>query len=88
MKIQTKQISVYIKCEGCNNECSVYYKLSAWSNKDWRCADCFVEALQDNKIFLESINYKKAFDILYEYFDSIADEEKSKVDKKLKRLGL
>lgn len=33
-------------------------------------------------------NYKKGFEILNEYFDSIEDEEKPKVDKKLKRLGL
>lgn len=33
-------------------------------------------------------NYKKGFNILMEYWDSIADEEKPKVNKKLKRLGL
>ena len=33
-------------------------------------------------------NYKKGFDILYEYFDSISDEEKPKVDKLLKEVGL
>jgi hypothetical protein len=33
-------------------------------------------------------NYKKGFNILMEYFDSINDEEKPKVDKRLKRLNL
>lgn len=32
--------------------------------------------------------YQKGFNILMEYFDSIADEEKPKVNKRLKRLGL
>lgn len=33
-------------------------------------------------------NYEKAFNILIEYYDSIADEEKPKVDKKLKECNL
>lgn len=33
-------------------------------------------------------DYEKAYNILIEYFDSIADEEKPKVDKLLKRCGL
>lgn len=33
-------------------------------------------------------NYKKGFNILMKYFDSISDEEKPIVDRKLKRLGL
>ena len=33
-------------------------------------------------------NYKKAFEILYEYFDSIPDEEKEKVSKELTGCGL
>lgn len=32
--------------------------------------------------------YEKAYNILIEYFDSIADEEKPKVHKQLKKLGL
>lgn len=32
--------------------------------------------------------YQKAYQILICYFDSIPDEEKHKVDKKLTRLGL
>jgi len=34
------------------------------------------------------IDYKKAYWIMAEYFDSIADEEKPEVDKKLKECGL
>ena len=33
-------------------------------------------------------NYKEAYYILAEYFDSIADEEKPSVDKRLKEVGL
>ena len=33
-------------------------------------------------------DYKKAFNILMKYFDSISDEEKPKVDEQLKKLGL
>ena len=32
--------------------------------------------------------YEKGFDILYEYFDSIADEEKEEVSNKLDKLKL
>jgi hypothetical protein len=38
--------------------------------------------------FDELKKYQKGFNILMEYFDSIADEEKPKVNKRLKRLGL
>ena len=33
-------------------------------------------------------NYKKAYEILMEYFDSISDEEKPIVSKRLEELGL
>lgn len=33
-------------------------------------------------------DYKKGFDIMMEYFDSIADEEKPEVDRQLKEIGL
>ena len=33
-------------------------------------------------------NYKKGFEIMIQYFDSIADEEKEEVDKQLKKVGL
>jgi len=32
--------------------------------------------------------YQKGFNILMEYFDSIHDSEKPKVDKRLKKIGL
>lgn len=34
------------------------------------------------------IDYKKAYEILMEYFDFIPEDEKIKVDKKLKALSL
>lgn len=36
----------------------------------------------------ERNKYRSGFNIMYEYYDSIYDEEKPHVDKKLKRLGL
>ena len=33
-------------------------------------------------------NYKKGYEILSEYFDSIAEEEKEDVDRRLKECGL
>ena len=33
-------------------------------------------------------NYEEAYHILAEYFDSIADEEKEEVDRRLKECGL
>jgi len=32
-------------------------------------------------------SYKKAFNILMEYWDSLPDEEKPKIDKELKKVG-
>jgi adenylate kinase family enzyme len=36
----------------------------------------------------ETKKYHRAFDILHDYFASISDEEKPKVDRRLKRIGL
>ena len=33
-------------------------------------------------------NYKKAYNILMEYWDSLPDEEKPDIDRRLKELGL
>ena len=33
-------------------------------------------------------NYKKAYNILMEYWDSLPDEEKPDIDRQLKELGL
>ena len=33
-------------------------------------------------------NYKKAYNILMDYWDSLPDEEKPEIDKQLKKLGL
>lgn len=36
----------------------------------------------------KSLNYKKGFEILHEYFSCIPDNEKDSVDRKLKNLDL
>ena len=41
-----------------------------------------------NKQKTKKPDYKKGFFILLEYYDSIWDEEKPKVDKRLKNVGL
>ena len=38
--------------------------------------------------FLKLPDYERAYCILMEYWDSISDEEKPRVDKELKRCGL
>jgi hypothetical protein len=47
---------------------------------------------EEREEIMEFVNFgnkfEKGFNILMEYFDSISDEEKEKVDRKLKRLGL
>ena len=34
-------------------------------------------------LYSEAVRYEKGFNILYEYFDSISDEEKEEVNKRL-----
>ena len=41
-----------------------------------------------NKMVEDNTNYRRAFYILMEYFDSISDEEKPKVSKRLNKIGL
>lgn len=41
-----------------------------------------------NELEKDKSRYEKAFNILMDYFDSISDEEKPKVSKQLKKLGL
>jgi len=36
----------------------------------------------------KKINYEKAYNLLMEYWDSLPDEEKPKIDKELKKIGL
>lgn len=49
----------------------------------------FDKILAENKALKKELkNYKKAYDLLMEYFDSISDEEQPIVDRKLKKLGL
>ena len=40
------------------------------------------------KLIKEKEKYRKGFDILMDYFDSISDEEKPEVDRQLKEIGL
>jgi len=73
------------------------YQLNGWDKKDWLCADCFLNELIQSeaeyqvisKQTLKEINiYKKAYNLLMDYWDSLPDEEKPEIHKKLNRLGL
>ena len=44
--------------------------------------------VDEEKIKESKIDYEKAYWIMADYFDSISDEEKPEVDKKLKECGL
>ena len=44
--------------------------------------------MNEQDLIKELSRYKSAYNILIEYFDSIPDEEKVKIDKKLKKLNL
>lgn len=85
MKIQEKTF----KKKSC---CRDYTLYQFEGGKYWLCGDCFLTQLmvgiKSNTYFVETEDYKKGFNLLMEYFDSISDEEKPKVDKQLKRLGL
>jgi len=53
----------------------------------------FIWDIAENNFEIEKViedeeKYKKGFEILMEYFDSISDEEKPKVDARLKKVGL
>jgi hypothetical protein len=53
----------------------------------------FVWDVAENNFEIEKVlededKYKKGFEILMEYFDSISDEEKTKVDERLKEVLL
>jgi len=60
---------------------------SSWNNIELCSKEYFFEKLDEA---LENINpnYEKGYGILNEYFDSISDEEKEEVDKRLKECGL
>ena len=98
MKIKTKTSKAKgLICPKCNWKMNTLYQLSGWTKSDFLCANCFVEELKNSeadyqiipKLELKQLeNYQKAYIILGSYFNSISDEEKPKVDKQLKKLGL
>lgn len=58
------------------------------SHKDKEAFFDLWDKLEIKAINSKSNKFEKGYEILAEYFDSISDEEKPKVDKQLKRLGL
>lgn len=96
-------MSKKVKCHWCDNVASVkdYREVDGVTSKINSCIACmnlsteyliqrrydeYVAKLKEKLDSLE--NYEKGFKILYEYFDSISDEEKPIVDKQLTKLGL
>ena len=53
-----------------------------------RCKICASDKKTIGILEKELAKYKKAYEIMSEYFDSISDEEKPIVNKKLKELNL
>jgi hypothetical protein len=45
-------------------------------------------SLATNTQYGDGIDYKAAFDLMYQYYDSVSDEEKERIDSQLKELGL
>ena len=88
MKIKTKHTKNPKKCEGCNFEVPVLFKLDGWDKGDWLCGFCFAEDLSQGKYFIETKDYAEAFSKTMEHFDYLAEESKHDINKKLKRLGL
>ena len=67
-------------------------KINLYPFNEWICLDC---GLKTKTIIQENINfsskkpdYKEGFNLLMEYWESLPDEEKPKIDKKLKQLGI
>ena len=87
-----------MKCKHCDNEASFFHSKCCNAHfegviKDGElfivCEKCGKMVGRVTSCGSDGINkYKKGFDILIEYFDSISDEEKPKVDEQLKELGL
>jgi len=42
----------------------------------------------NKKLAIQGLKYKKAYNLLMEYWDSLPDEEKLIIDKELKKLNL
>jgi hypothetical protein len=72
-------------CDRCGKEYIYSFDCKTGEEEQITCCGC---DKKESKMKNDLKKYKKGFNILYEYFDSISDEEKPKVDKKLKRLGL
>jgi len=58
-----------------------FIELDKNGNK-YLCSNCGKE------VFVFHFDYRKAYDIFMEFWDSLPDEEKPEIDKKLKELGL
>lgn len=67
-------------------------KINLYPFDEWFCLDCGLRTKtiiqEDLKIKTKTQNYQEGFNILMEYFDSLPDEEKPKIDKRLKKLNL
>lgn len=83
---------ITIKYNNNSNEAEVYlYEIKVKKSTSQKEKIITEKQILKNKIVQlneECTKYKKGFDILYEYFDSISDEEKPIVDQQLKELGL
>lgn len=89
-----------MKCHWCNKEATLkdYRTIDDMTSKIPSCEECaglsdsylvkrrydkYVSSLEE-----EIAKYKKGYEIMADYFDSISDEEKPKVHKQLEKIGL
>lgn len=78
----------YYDIKNPNNNLDLLDKDDIPTKKDCYCDNCFYGRTKLAEKILELEKYKKGFELLYPYFDSISDEEQIKVGKKLNKLKL
>lgn len=64
-----------------------------YADSEEEAKEQFIWDVAENKFEIKTVSededkYKKGFEILIKYFDSISEEEKPKVDERLKEVGL
>jgi len=67
-------------CDGCHKEDSIHCGTGL-------CESCETKVIGE-LIELNEDKYKQAFNLLMEYFDCLPEEDKPKIDKRLKELGV
>lgn len=70
------------KCKEIIERKEIFLRVWGFQSQGNLCKNCADKGFDGNG------NYKKAYFILMEYWDSLPDEEKPKIDARLKKCGL